>query len=90
MRIDFIQLCGLSLSEAIPDKTTLCRFRNRLVANDRLDVLLASINEQIHSHGLMAKGATWLEKQEIADLVGDVLDGYVLGAHTAPASPEAK
>ncbi|WP_297324072.1 hypothetical protein [Nitrosomonas sp.] len=47
-----------SLSDAIPDETTLCRFRNRLVANDWLDDLLASINEQLQSHGLMIKGAT--------------------------------
>jgi len=31
---------------------SLCRFRNRL------DDLLASINEQLQSHGLMIKGAT--------------------------------
>ena len=42
-----------SLSDAIPDETALCWFRNRLVVNDRLDGLLASINEQIQSHGLM-------------------------------------
>lgn len=58
VRIDFLQFCGLSLSDAIPDETTLCRFRNRLVTNDKLDDLLASINEQIQSHGLMIKGAT--------------------------------
>ena len=58
VRIDFLQFCGLSLSDAIPDATTLCRFRNRLVINDRLDGLLGSINEQLQSHGLMIKGAT--------------------------------
>jgi len=58
VRIDFLHFCGLSLPDAIPDETTLCRFRNRLVANDRLDGLLAAINEQIQSHGLMIKGAT--------------------------------
>ncbi|MBK9662446.1 MAG: IS5 family transposase [Nitrosomonas sp.] len=58
VRIDFLQFCGLSLSDAIPDETTLCRFRNRLVTGDRLDDLLASINEQLQSHGLMIKGAT--------------------------------
>ena len=58
VRIDFLQFCGLSLSDAIPDETTLCRFRNRLVSGDRLDDLLASINEQLQSHGLMIKGAT--------------------------------
>ena len=47
VRIDFLQFCGLSLSDAIPDETTLCWFRNRLVINDRLDGLLACINEQL-------------------------------------------
>jgi hypothetical protein len=56
--IDFLHFRGLSLSDAIPDETTLCRFRNRLVINDRLAGLLASINEQIQSHGLMVKGMT--------------------------------
>lgn len=58
VRIDFLHFCGLSLSDAIPYETTLCRFRNRLVINDRLDGLLAIINEQIQSHGLMVKGTT--------------------------------
>jgi len=58
VRIDFLQFCGLLLSDTIPDETTLCRFRNRLIINDRLDGLLASINEQLQSHGLMIKGAT--------------------------------
>jgi IS5 family transposase len=58
VRIDFLHFCGLSLSDVIPDETTLCRFRNRLVVNNKLDGLLAAINEQIQSHGLMVKGAT--------------------------------
>ena len=40
--------CGLFLPEEIPDETTLFRFRSYLVANDRLDGLLVSINEQTH------------------------------------------
>ncbi|MEK7779250.1 MAG: transposase [Pseudomonadota bacterium] len=52
VRIDFLQFCGLSLSDAIPDKTTLCRFRNRLVTSDRLDDLLIAINKQFQSHNV--------------------------------------
>ncbi len=58
VRIDFLQFCGLSLSDEIPDESTLCRFRNRLVAHDRLYGLLSAINEQLQAHGLMIKGAT--------------------------------
>lgn len=58
VRINFLHFCGLSLLDTIPDETTLCRLRNHLVINDKLDGLLASINEQIQSHGLMVKGTT--------------------------------
>ncbi len=58
MRIDFIHFCGLSLLDAVPDETTLCRFRDRLVVNERLNGLLASVNEQLQLHGLMVKGTT--------------------------------
>ena len=44
VRIDFLQFCGLNLSDDVPDETTLCRFRNRLIALNRLDKLLARIN----------------------------------------------
>lgn len=58
VRIDFLQFCGLKLTDDVPDETTLCRFRNRLIEHNRLDKLLACINEQIQSHGLMVKHAT--------------------------------
>ncbi|PSJ18295.1 transposase [Nitrosomonas supralitoralis] len=57
VRIDFLRFCGLSLSDAIPDEATPCWFCIRLVTGARLDDLLASINEQLQSHGLMIKGA---------------------------------
>ena len=61
------------LQEAMPDETTLCRFRNRLVTNDRLEGLLGSINEQLRSHGLMIKGAT-----------GAVIDATLIKSATRP------
>ena len=73
VRIDFLHFCGLSLSDAIPDETTLCRFRNRLVVNNKLDGLLADINEQIQSHGLMVKGA-----------IGAVIDATLIKSAARP------
>lgn len=58
VRIDFLQFCGLELTDTVPDETTLCRFRNRLIKANLLDGLLAEINNQIQAHGLMVKGAT--------------------------------
>ncbi len=31
VRLDFIAFCGLQLDSVVPDETTLCRFRNRLI-----------------------------------------------------------
>lgn len=57
VRIDFIQFCGLSLDDAIPDESTLCRYRNRLIEAKRMDKLLAQVNAQLQGHGLMVKNA---------------------------------
>jgi transposase, IS5 family len=58
VRIDFMQFCGLTMSDAVPDETTLCRFRNRLIQADKLDRLLATINTQLQQQNLMLKAAT--------------------------------
>jgi IS5 family transposase len=57
VRIDFMYFCGLSLADDVPDETTLCRFRNRLITAGRLDGLLAGVNSQLQDHGLMVKRA---------------------------------
>lgn len=58
VRIDFMHFCGLTLSDDVPDETTLCRFRNRLIASDKLDPLLALINAQLQAQNLMVAKAT--------------------------------
>ena len=58
VRIDFMQFCGLDLSDPVPDETTLCRFRNRLIKAGLLQKLLTRINEQLQAHGLMVKEAS--------------------------------
>ena len=58
VRIDFMQFCGLTMSDAVPDGTTLCRFRNRLIHANKLDQLLGSINAQLQQQNLMLKAAT--------------------------------
>jgi transposase, IS5 family len=42
----------------VPDESTLCWFRNRLIKHQRLEGLLAGIKEQLQEHGLMVKGAS--------------------------------
>lgn len=57
VRIDFMYFCGLNLADDVPDETTLCRFRNRLITAGRLHGLLAGVNTQLQDHGLMVKCA---------------------------------
>ncbi len=55
VRLDFMDFCGLGLSDPVPDETTLCRFRLRLIKHNRLDRLLREINGQLRRHGLMVE-----------------------------------
>jgi transposase, IS5 family len=73
VRIDFMHFCGLSLSDTVPDETTLCRFRNRLIATGKLGPLLAAVNAQLQAHGLMVARAT-----------GAVVDATLIAAAARP------
>lgn len=57
VRLDFMLFCGFELHEAVPDASTLCRFRNRLVKAKKLAILLHEVNGQLQRHGLMVKAA---------------------------------
>lgn len=52
VRVDFILFCGFEISEAVPDETTLCRFRNRLIQLGLLQELLREVNGQLERSGL--------------------------------------
>ena len=52
---------GLSLEDEIPDHTTLCRFRNRLVAARRLETLFDELDRQLEAAGLVLKQGTMLD-----------------------------
>ena len=48
----YMKFCGFSLEGAKPDASTLCRFRNRLVAQGLVDKLLLTINNSLNANGL--------------------------------------
>jgi len=58
-RISFRRFVGLSLSDAVPDHSTLSRFRSKL--GDRYERLLSSVNGQFESRGLLVKEGTMLD-----------------------------
>jgi IS5 family transposase len=58
-RISFRRFVGLSLSDVVPDHSTISRFRFHL--GDRYEVLLSSLNAQFESQGFIIKQGTMLD-----------------------------
>jgi len=52
VRIDFMEFTGFTLEEYLPDETTFCRFRNRLVELELDQILMNEINNQLCVLGL--------------------------------------
>jgi IS5 family transposase len=57
VRLDFISFCGFDISDKVPDHSTICRFRNKLIERDLLDKLLSEINNQLSENNLKVKKA---------------------------------
>jgi IS5 family transposase len=60
-RVSFRRFVGLPLDAAMPDHTTLCRFRNRLVEAGLLEKLFAEFNHQLETKGLILKRGTLID-----------------------------
>jgi len=82
-RLSFIKFCGLSLEDAVPDETTICRFRQRLIQADMEQDLLGMVNEQLIEQGWMVKQAVIVD----ASLIRASRKPPVKGEH--PQDPDA-
>jgi IS5 family transposase len=60
-RVSFRRFVGLPLDAAMPDHTTLCRFRNRLVQAGLMEKLFAEFNRQLEAHGTILKRGTMVD-----------------------------
>src|ERR1700730_2625958 len=60
-RLSFRKFIGLSLAEAVPDSTTLCRFRNLLIEEKRLEKLFGDLDRQLEQAGVILKRGTMLD-----------------------------
>ncbi len=60
-RLSFRKFVGLSLEEDVPDSTTLCRFRNLLSGERRLEKLFAEFDRQLEHAGVILKRGTMLD-----------------------------
>ena len=80
----FGRFVGLSLEDEVPDHTTLCRFRNRLVRDRLLERLFAELDEQLEGAGVILKQGTMLD----ATLIETQAAGR-RGPGQAPVDPDA-
>jgi len=60
-RLSFKQFVGLGIEDDVPDETTICRFRNRLMEKRLLEKLFHLVNEQLEGKGLFVKKGTLID-----------------------------
>lgn len=60
-RLSFKQFVGLGIEDDVPDETTLCRFRNRLMDKRLLEKLFHLVNEQLEERSLFVKKGTLVD-----------------------------
>ena len=65
-RVSFRRFCGFALDAAIPDETTLCRFRNALKAAERCEALFAAIGAQLDASGFVLRKGTLIDATLVA------------------------
>lgn len=58
-RISFRRFVGLGLGDAVPDHTTICRFRAQV--GGRMEALMTTLNAQFELKGLIVKQGTLLD-----------------------------
>lgn len=60
-RLSFRRFVGLSLTDKVPDHTTLCRFRGALVEAKLMEKAFAEFDRQLEAAGLILKRGTLLD-----------------------------
>ena len=77
LRADFVIFCDFDDMET-PDHSTLCRFRNYLIGNDLLDILLMEINSQLENKNLkIAKAKVAIVDASIIESAGRPQRKYI-------------
>lgn len=84
--LSFGRFVGLSLQDEIPDHTTLCRFRNRLVAARLLEKLFDELDRQLEAAGVVLKQGTMLD----ATLIETGAAAKPPKGELSPVDPEAR
>jgi IS5 family transposase len=65
-RRSFREFCGFSMMDALPDETTLCRFRLACAKAGVLEAAFAEVNRQLDARGLIVRKGSMLDATVIA------------------------
>lgn len=83
-RLSFRRFVGLALSDAVPDHSTICRFRNLLVERGLMEKLFAELDKQLDKAGLILRRGTMLDATVIETSAARPRDGQ------EPSDPDAR
>ena len=84
-RVSFRRFLGLSLEDAAPDHTTLCRFRNRLIETGLAEKLFSEFEKQLDQRGLLLKRGTMID----ASLIDTPYRPASIGGEREAVDPDA-
>jgi IS5 family transposase len=84
-RLSFRRFAGLALTDAAPDHSTICRFRNLLVERAVLAKLFAELDRQLEKAGVILKRGTMLDATVI-----EASSARPPMGKTSPADPDAR
>jgi IS5 family transposase len=65
-RLSFRRFCGLSLDEAVPDHSTISRFRSLLARTGRDEAVFSEVVRQLEAHRLVVKAGTLVDATLVA------------------------
>jgi len=57
LRLDFMMFTRFDVGVDLPDETTLCRFRNKLIEQNKYYAVFNEVNRQLEEHGIKIKEA---------------------------------
>jgi IS5 family transposase len=87
-RLSFRKFAGMRLDEQVPDHTTLCRFRGKLVGLEQ--ALFAAIGKQLEAKGLMIKHGTLIDATLVEAAVRPPRDAHSRPRQGSALDPDAQ
>lgn len=87
-RLSFRRFAGLGLDQAVPDASTLCRFRSDLAARNLGEALFAAVGRSLDASGLLVRQGTLIDASLVAAAAAEPRKQP--GGGTSRVDPEAE